>query len=107
MYKRQEEGFKTLIPQNTKVIIDGTRKPHKKIDNMEMIKKGDDLSWCIAMASIFAKNKRDRYIEKIHEKFPSYNWIKNKGYATKEHIEAIKKYGLTEHHRVDACKNFK
>ena len=100
-------GLEGINLKDTKIIIDGIRKPHRPLTNLEMIKKGDDLSWTIALASIFAKNKRDRYIEKIHREHQVYNWQKNKGYATAEHIEAIKKEGLSPHHRVGACKNFK
>ena len=57
----------------------------------------------IAAASILAKTYRDDYMNKIHEEFPMYNWKKNKGYPTKEHREAICKFGLTIHHR----KSFK
>lgn len=95
------------IPEKTKIIIDGTRKPWREIENMELIKKGDDLSWTIALASIFAKEKRDEYIKNIHQEYSQYGWDRNKGYATKDHIDAIKKHGLTDHHRKEACKNFK
>lgn len=57
----------------------------------------------IAAASIIAKTARDEYMNRIHEEFPMYNWKKNKGYPTKEHREAIRKYGITKYHR----KSFK
>jgi len=53
----------------------------------------------IAAASVLAKTYRDEYMNKIHEEFPMYNWKQNKGYPTKEHREAIKKYGITKYHR--------
>lgn len=62
-------------------------------------KKGDGLYKSIACASIIAKIARDEYMKKIHEEFPMYNWIKNKGYGTKAHYEALKKYGKTKYHR--------
>lgn len=65
------------------------------------IKKGDSLSLSIAAASIIAKVARDAYMDKLGKlpEFESYLWAKNKGYGTKEHQTAIKKYGITKHHR--------
>ena len=54
----------------------------------------------IAAASVLAKTYRDEYMDKIHEEFPMYNWKKNKGYPTKDHREAIAKYGITKYHRM-------
>jgi ribonuclease HII len=54
----------------------------------------------IAAASVLAKTYRDEYMDKIHEEFPMYNWKQNKGYPTKEHREAIRKYGFTKYHRL-------
>ncbi|MDX1278935.1 ribonuclease HII [Oceanihabitans sediminis] len=81
------------------IIVDGNKfKPYKDIPH-ETIIKGDGKYLSIAAASILAKNYRDAYMNKIHEEFPMYNWKKNKGYPTKEHREAIKKYGITKYHR--------
>lgn len=63
------------------------------------IVKGDTKSISIAAASIIAKVTRDRLMEELHNNYPMYNWRKNKGYGTKEHIEAIIRYGRTIHHR--------
>ena len=49
--------------------------------------------------TILAKTYRDDFMDTIHEEFPMYNWKKNKGYPTKEHREAIRKYGITKYHR--------
>ena len=65
----------------------------------EFVIKGDSKSASIAGASILAKVTRDRYMEKLHEEYPMYNWRKNAGYLTAEHLEAIDKYGLTPYHR--------
>jgi ribonuclease HII len=70
----------------------------KSIPNTSII-KGDSKYMSIAAASVLAKTYRDEYMEKIHEEFPMYNWKKNKGYPTKEHRDAIKKYGITKYHR--------
>lgn len=61
--------------------------------------KGDALSYAIAAASIVAKVTRDREIRKLHELYPQYGFIRNKGYGTAEHIEALKKYGPCPIHR--------
>jgi ribonuclease HII len=62
--------------------------------------KGDSKFLSIAAASILAKTYRDEYMLEIHQEFPMYNWAKNKGYPTKEHYEAIKKYGRCKYHRL-------
>ena len=71
----------------------------KSIPNSSII-KGDSKYMSIAAASILAKTYRDEYMNNIHEEFPMYNWKKNKGYPTKEHREAIRKYGPTKYHRM-------
>ncbi len=71
----------------------------KSIPNQSII-KGDSKYLSIAAASVLAKTYRDDYMDKIHEEFPMYNWKKNKGYPTKEHREAIQKYGPTKYHRM-------
>lgn len=88
-----------LQPLPDFIIVDGNRfKPYPNIDH-ECIIKGDGKFMSIAAASVLAKTYRDDYMAKIHEEFPMYNWRKNKGYPTKEHREAIKKYGITKYHR--------
>lgn len=62
--------------------------------------KGDSQYKSIAAASVLAKTYRDEYMNTIHLEFPMYNWKQNKGYPTKEHREAIKKYGITKYHRL-------
>lgn len=62
--------------------------------------KGDSKFMSIAAASVLAKTYRDEYMNQIHEEFPMYNWKQNKGYPTKEHREAIKKYGPSKYHRM-------
>lgn len=81
------------------ISVDGNKfKPYKDIP-YETIIKGDSKYLNIAAASILAKTARDAYMENIHEEFPMYNWKQNKGYPTKAHREAIKKYGITKYHR--------
>lgn len=72
----------------------------------ENIIKGDALSYNIASASILAKVHRDRLMSEFDKKYPEYGFIRNKGYGTKEHIEALRKFGKSEIHRVTFIKNF-
>jgi ribonuclease HII len=71
----------------------------ESIPNTSIV-KGDSKFMSIAAASVLAKTERDDYMNRIHEEFPMYNWKKNKGYPTKEHREAIRKYGTTKYHRM-------
>ena len=98
--KAMQECIMTLNPTPLYIIIDGNR--FKPINNIpySTIVKGDSKYMSIAAASILAKTYRDDYMNKIHEEFPMYNWKQNKGYPTKEHREAIRKYGLTKYHRL-------
>lgn len=81
------------------IIVDGNRfMPFRKIP-FETIIKGDSKYISIAAASILAKTCRDDYMETIHKEFPMYNWKQNKGYPTKEHRDAIRKFGITKYHR--------
>lgn len=81
------------------ILVDGNRfKPYYNIP-YKCIIKGDSKYMSIAAASVLAKTYRDAYMLELHEEFPMYNWAKNKGYPTKEHREAIRKYGLTKYHR--------
>ncbi|WP_299763088.1 ribonuclease HII [uncultured Dokdonia sp.] len=89
------------IPQH--ILVDGNKfKPYPDIPHTCVI-KGDGKYLPIAAASVLAKTERDHFMERIHEEYPMYNWKKNKGYPTKEHREAIRKYGITKYHR----KSFK
>ncbi|MCM4161035.1 ribonuclease HII [Antarcticibacterium flavum] len=87
----------SIRPQH--ILVDGNRfKPYPQIPHLCMI-KGDAKYMNIAAASILAKTYRDAYMEEIHVEYPMYNWRKNKGYPTREHREAIRKYGVTKYHR--------
>lgn len=70
----------------------------KDIPNISIV-KGDAKYLSIAAASVLAKTYRDEFMDKIHEEYPMYNWKQNKGYPTKEHREAIAKYGASPYHR--------
>ena len=83
------------------VLVDGNMKFNDT--RYVSIIKGDDKSISIAAASIIAKVTRDRIMEELSAQFSAYKWHKNSGYGTKEHLEAIRTHGITEHHR----KSFK
>lgn len=93
------ESIEQLQPQAQFIIVDGNRfKPFGEIP-YETIIKGDSKYLSIAAASVLAKTNRDAYMETIHDEFPMYNWKQNKGYPTKEHRAAIRKFGITKYHR--------
>jgi ribonuclease HII len=118
--KAMQQCVLKLRPQPEYIIIDGSASfIHKngiknrggriftalEIDILNSIPntsivKGDSKFMSIAAASILAKTYRDEYMNTIHEEFPMYNWKQNKGYPTKEHREAIRKYGVTKYHRL-------
>lgn len=98
--KAMQDCIHKLNPTPLYIIVDGNR--FKPINNIpySCIVKGDSKFMSIAAASVLAKTYRDEYMNRIHEEFPMYNWKQNKGYPTKEHREAIKKYGPTKYHRL-------
>jgi ribonuclease HII len=98
--KAMQECIVKLNPTPEHIIVDGNR--FQPIQNIPYtcIVKGDSNYLSIAAASILAKTYRDKYMDSIHEEFPMYNWKQNKGYPTKEHRDAIRKYGLTKYHRL-------
>ncbi len=80
-------------------LIDGNRCGEMHVP-YETIVKGDAKSMSVAAASILAKVARDRYIVELDRVYPEYNFKKHKGYGTKEHLEAIRKYGPCPIHRM-------
>ena len=80
------------------ILIDGPFAP-KGLRNYKTIIKGDKKIKCISAASIIAKVYRDLLMIKLSEKFTHYAWERNFGYGTKAHLEGLKKFGLTSHHR--------
>ncbi|MGC6437479.1 MAG: ribonuclease HII [Flavobacteriaceae bacterium] len=82
------------------IAVDGNRFKPYGTTPYETVVKGDAKYLHIAAASVLAKTYRDDYMDKIHEEFPMYNWKQNKGYPTKEHREALQKYGPTKYHRM-------
>ena len=80
-----------LIDGNSFIPYSNT--PHK------CIIRGDNKFFSIAAASVLSKVHRDYLMKELHNKFPMYNWQKNKGYPTREHRLAIKKHGISNYHR--------
>ena len=79
--------------------IDGLFAPKNVKIKCRTFIKGDEKITCIAAASIIAKATRDLFMIKLAKKNPKYSWNKNFGYGTADHLNGIKKYGITEHHR--------
>ena len=88
----------------TAALVDGNKVPDVAIRAISVV-KGDATSASIAAASILAKVTRDRYMERLALDYPEYGFEKHKGYPTKEHYAAIKKYGITPFHRLSFLKN--
>ncbi|MEN8224916.1 MAG: ribonuclease HII [Bacteroidota bacterium] len=81
------------------LLVDGNRfNPYKEIPHECMV-KGDARYLSIAAASVLAKTHRDEYMMALHQKHPEYNWLSNKGYPTRDHKNAINKFGITAYHR--------
>lgn len=87
------------------ILVDAVTIQEVETPQMPII-KGDDLSVSIGAASIIAKVERDRYMYGMAERYPQYLFDRNKGYGTRDHIDAIKKYGICELHRRTFVKNF-
>ena len=81
------------------LLIDGNRFKNYPSIPHQCIIKGDNKYYSIAAASILAKTYRDDFMRSIHKEFFHYHWNKNKGYPTREHREAILKFGITRYHR--------
>lgn len=79
--------------------IDGPFAPKNVNMKCKTFIKGDEKITCIAAASIIAKATRDLFMIKLAKKYPKYNWNKNFGYGTIDHLQGLKKYGVTNHHR--------
>lgn len=87
----------SITPEH--LLIDGNRfTPYREI-NHSCIVKGDSKYMSIAAASVLAKTYRDYLMQKLHEEYPMYEWLKNKGYPTKQHRAFIKEFGACEYHR--------
>ena len=96
-------AIKNLKAKPNLVLIDGSHAPTNMNYNSKTIIKGDEKIPSISAASIIAKVARDKYIANLGKNYTPYSWHTNFGYGTKKHLNAIKKFGVTIHHR----KSFK
>ena len=94
-----QRAIKKLKKKPKIVLIDGNRIPKMKNYNLKYVIKGDQKVPQISAASIIAKVSRDNLMKKISKNFMKYKWIRNCGYGTRDHLSAIKKFGITKHHR--------
>ena len=93
-----------LTANNLKILLDGGLKINPilktyKLKNLKTIIRGDEKIPAISLASIIAKVRRDKYMGKMHKKFPQYNFEKHKGYGTEIHYKLLKKNGASKIHR--------
>ena len=93
-----QKAVASLSQKPDYILIDGNQLPHFDIPTESLV-SGDSLSISIAAASIIAKCTRDLIMHELDTSYPQYGFKKHKGYATEEHIEAIKKYGPSPVHR--------
>lgn len=110
-FKTMYKCISELTTQPEHVLVDGISwqsYPEEKdyTNMMSLVPKGDDTYTSIAAAAIVAKVRRDEYMTKLHDKYPEYNWVGNKGYLTPDHIAALKEIGSNKYHRTKYIRNF-
>ncbi len=94
-----QRALKKLKKKPVLAYIDGLYAPKNINMKYKTFVKGDEKITCIAAASIIAKVTRDLFMIKLAKKYPKYNWNKNFGYGTADHLDGLEKYGVTKHHR--------
>ena len=94
-----ERALNKLQDKPSIAYIDGIFPPKNVKIKCKTFIKGDEKFACISAASIIAKVARDLFMIKLAKKYPKYNWHKNFGYGTKDHLLGLKKYGITRYHR--------
>ena len=89
-----------LVLRPEYILVYGNRfKPYQSVPYTTVV-KGDGKYLSIAAASILAKTYRDDYMNALHQEYPMYDWLSNKGYPTKKHREAIRRFGTSPYHRM-------
>ena len=94
-----KRAIKNLKKKPSHVLIDGNRLPYLNNYKLKAVIKGDQKIPSISAASIIAKVSRDKFILSIAKKNIGYHWDQNFGYGTKQHLKALKKFGVNKHHR--------
>ncbi len=94
-----ERAYNALAFKPKCAVVDGNRAPKLSNCAVKTVVSGDDIVLAISVASIIAKEHRDAHMRGLALEFPQYGWDKNVGYGTREHLEAIAKYGISPHHR--------
>jgi ribonuclease HII len=93
-----QKAVEKLTIQPDEILVDGNKCPDFSIPTQAII-GGDGKIAEISAASILAKNARDRLMQDLHQEFPEYGFDKHKGYGTKFHMQQLKIYGPSQHHR--------
>ena len=93
-----DRALENLNTQPEHLLVDGRAFPRNDIPFTTIV-KGDSLSYSVAAASILAKVTRDRMMREYDEEFPQYGFANHKGYATREHLDAIEEFGYCPIHR--------
>ena len=94
-----------ISPKSCEVLLDGGLRAPKQYVRQKTIIHGDAKETVIAMASVVAKVLRDRRMVRLHKRYPDYGFAAHKGYGTKAHYRALKKYGFSPEHRESFCGN--
>ncbi|MDR2724279.1 MAG: ribonuclease HII [Holosporaceae bacterium] len=97
--RAMERSYNLLNIPAEYVLVDGNVAPTIPTAAVQAIVKGDSKVLSIALASIIAKEYRDDFMRKLALRYPDYGWKTNVGYGSKEHLEAISRYGITPYHR--------
>ena len=110
-FKTMHKCLDELTVKPEYILVDGTvwdpyTGSNANNEALSLVTKGDDKYTCIAAAAIVAKVRRDEYMGKLHQLYPQYNWVSNKGYLTPDHILALKEHGANRYHRKLFVKNF-
>ena len=98
-FKAMHLALEQLPVEPALILVDGNRFTAWRNVQHHCIIKGDGIYASIAAASILAKTYRDKYMRQLHDEYPQYNWVQNKGYGTLEHRRAIEEHGLCKYHR--------
>lgn len=97
--RAMHQAIAGLKPSPGLLLIDGNRFIPYPETAHQCIIKGDSLYMSIAAASVLAKTHRDEFMLQLHQQFPEYDWLRNKGYPTAFHRKAVMEYGQSVWHR--------